>query len=135
MGKSTKAPKSPEAPASTTVSGFSHKENRLDVPFIIYNWYLPLSESNIHWGALAKREHIVCLVQDKNKDDILNTLTKYGILKFLEKEHIGISTTDVVEFLNNSSAETPVGLLLLLPIPTIKGYNSFWRQGSWRCVM
>src|SRR6266496_4736675 len=86
MGKSTKAPKGPEAPASTTVSGLSFKENRLEVPFTIYNWYLPLSESKIHWEAIAKREHIVCLVQDKNKDDILNILTKYGILKFLKKE-------------------------------------------------
>src|SRR6266496_4888137 len=105
MGKSTKAPKGSEAPSSTTVPGLSFKEKRLEAPFTFYNWYLPLSESKIHWGAIAKREHIVCLVQDKNKDDILNTLTKCGILEFLEKEPIGISTADVVEFFNNSTIE------------------------------
>ena len=85
MGKSTKAPKGSKAPASKTVSGLSFKENRLEAPFTIENWHLPMCESNIHWAAIAKREHIVCLVQDKNKDDILNTLTKCGILEFLEK--------------------------------------------------
>src|SRR6266487_2446487 len=97
--------KGPEAPASTIVSGLSFKENRLEAPFTIDNWHLPMSESKIHWGAIAKREHIVCLVQDKNKDDILNTLTKCGILEFLGKEPMGISTADVVEFFNNSTVE------------------------------
>ena len=105
MGKSTKVPKGPEVPASTTVSGLSLKENRLELPFTIYNWYLPLSGSKIHWEGIAKREHFVCLVQDKNKDDILNILTKCGIQEFLEKEPIGISTADVVEFYNNSTLE------------------------------
>ena len=35
----------------------------------------------------------------------LNTLTKCGILEFLEKEPIGISTADVVEFFKNSTVE------------------------------
>ena len=105
MGKSTKAPKGSKASASKTVSGHSSKENRLEAPFTIEDWHLPMCESKIYWGAIAKREHIVCLVQDKNKDDILNTLTKCGILEFLEKEPIGISTADVVEFLNNSTVE------------------------------
>src|SRR6266487_6369646 len=99
MGKSTKAP------TSKTVSGLSFKENRLEAPFTIENWHLPMCESKIYWVAIGKREHIVCLVQDKNKDDILNTLTKCGILEFLEKEPIGISTADVVEFFNNSTVE------------------------------
>ena len=105
MGKSTKAPKGSKAPASKTVSGLSFKENRLEAPFTIDNWHLPLCESKMYWGAITKKEHIECLVPDKYKKDLVNTLTKCGILKFLEKEPIGISTADVVEFFNNSTLE------------------------------
>jgi len=59
MGKSTKAPKGSEAPASTTVSGLSFKENALELPFTIYNWYLPVGESKILWEAIAMRKHII----------------------------------------------------------------------------
>ena len=85
MGKSTKVHKGPEAPASTAVFGLSFKENVLELPFTIYNWYLPLGESKILWEALAMRQHIICLVQDKNKDYILSNLTKRGIPKVLKK--------------------------------------------------
>src|SRR6266496_5899608 len=105
MGKPTKASKGSKASASKTVSGLSFKENRLEAPFTIDDWHLPLCESKMYWGAIAKKEHIECLVQDKYKEDLVNTLTKCGILKFLEKEPIGISTTDVVEFYNNSTLE------------------------------
>src|SRR6266487_1501867 len=102
MGKSTKAPKGSKASASKTVSGLYFKENRLEAPFTINNWHLPLCESKMYWGAIAKKEHIEFLVQDKYKEDLVNTQNKYGILKFLEKEPTGISTMDVVEFFNNS---------------------------------
>ena len=105
MGKSTKAPKGSKASASKTVSGLSFKENRLEAPFTIDNWHLPLCESKMYWGAITKKEHIECLVQHKYKEDLVNTLNKCGILKFLEKEPIGISTADVVEFYNNSTLE------------------------------
>ena len=105
MGKSTKAPKGSKAPASKTVSGLSFKENRLEAPFTINNWHLTQWESKMYWGAIAKKEHIECLVQDKYKEDLVNTLTKCGILKFLQKEPIGISTAHVVEFYNNSTLD------------------------------
>ena len=85
MGKSTKVHEGPEAPASTAVFGLSFKENVLELPFTIYNLYLPLGESKILWEAIAMRKHIVCLVQDKNKDYILGNLTKRGIPKVLKK--------------------------------------------------
>ena len=83
MGKFTKAPKGSKASASKTVSGLSFKEIRLEGPFTISNWHLPQCESKMYWGAIAKKEHIECLVQDKNMEDLVNTLTKCGILKFL----------------------------------------------------
>src|SRR6266496_6300811 len=103
MGKSTKTPKGSKASASNTVSALSFKENRLEAPFTIDNWHLPQCESKMYWGTIAKVEHVKCLVQDKYKDDLVNTLNKCRILKFLEKEPTVISTMDVVEFYNNST--------------------------------
>src|SRR6266487_3931272 len=110
MGKSTKAP------TSKTVSGLSFKENRLEAPFTIENWHLPMCESKIYWGAIAKREHIVCLVQDKNKDDILNNLTKYGILEFLKKELYRNFHHSCSWVLNNSSAEIICRVIVAIAI-------------------
>jgi len=105
MGKSTKSTKGSKATTSKAASTLSFKEDRLEAPFTIDNWHLPQCESKMYWGAIAKKEHIECLVQDKYKDDLVNTLNKCGILKFLEKEPTGISTMDLVEFFNNSTLE------------------------------
>ncbi len=75
MGKSTKVPKGPKAQASKDVSSLIFTKVRLEVPFTIYNWYLPLGGFNAYWGIKVKRKHIVCLVQDKNKDYILDKFT------------------------------------------------------------
>ena len=75
----------------------------------------------MYWGAIAKKEHIECLVQDKYKDDLVNTLNKCGILKFLEKEPTGISTMDVVEFLNNSTLEVSEEETVLKT--SVQGFN------------
>ena len=86
MGKSTKVHKGPEARAPLAVICLSSKENALELPFTIYNWYLPLGKSKILWEALAMRQHIICLVQNKNKDYILGNPTKCGISKVLKKD-------------------------------------------------
>ena len=105
MGKSTKSSKGSKASASNTASTLSFKKDRLELPFNIDNWHLPQCETMMYWGAIAKEEPIRCLVRAKDADELVNTLKRCGILKFLEKEPTGISTMDVVEFYNNSTLE------------------------------
>src|SRR6266496_3348594 len=78
------------------------RKGKLVQPYSISEWHLPRSEEKMYWGAIAKEEHIKCLVQDQDREELISTLNKCGLLKFLEKEPTGISTMDVVEFYNNS---------------------------------
>ena len=102
MGKTTrsaagsKASKQEADPKPT----FAFRKGKLVQPYTISDWHLPRCEERMYWGAIAKEEHIKCLMQDS--DELISTLNKCGLLKFLEKEPTGYSTMDVIEFYNNS---------------------------------
>ena len=100
MGKSTKSPKGskPSDLVSNPPRTLAFRKDKLEKPYTISDWNLPQCEEKMYWGAIAKKEHIECLVQDQDAKELIFTLNKCGLMKFLEKEPTGISTMDVVEF-------------------------------------
>ncbi len=102
MGKTTRSAagsKASEQEADPKPT-FAFRKGKLVQPYTISDWHLPRCEERMYWGAIAKEEHIKCLMQDS--EELISTLNKCGLLKFLEKEPTGVSTMDVVEFYNNS---------------------------------
>ncbi len=104
MGKTTRSAagsKSSEQAVNPPPT-LAFRKGKLVQPYSVSEWHLPRCEEKMYWGAIAKEEHIKCLVQDQDREELISTLNKCGLLKFLEKEPTGISTMDVVEFYNNS---------------------------------
>src|SRR6266496_3908847 len=104
MGKTTRSAAGSKAsePEVNPPPTFAFRKGKLVKPYSVSDWHLPRCEEKMYWGAIAKEEHIKCLVQDQDREELISTLNKCGLLKFLEKEPTGISTMDVVEFYNNS---------------------------------
>src|SRR6266496_4660560 len=102
MGKTTRSAagsKASEQEADPKPT-FAFRKGKLVQPYTISDWHLPRCEERMYWGAIAEEEHIKCLMQDS--EELISTLNKCGLLKFLEKEPTGVSTMDVIEFYNNS---------------------------------
>ena len=98
MGKSTRSAAGSKASEQEVnpKPTFAFRKGKLVRPYTVSDWHLPRCEEKMYWGAIAKEEHIKCLMQDS--EELISTLNKCGLLKFLEKEPTGFSTMDVIEF-------------------------------------
>ena len=76
MGKTTRSAagsKASEQEADPKPT-FAFRKGKLLQPYTVSDWHLPRCEEKMYWGAIAKEEHIKCLVQDS--EELISTLNK-----------------------------------------------------------